>query len=463
MNLKEIYAYYSRPDIQEFFMRFSKNREVVGVFDSGSYSTRPNTLFYPSDILAMVKGGSVEFHCSIERWSQPMQLKSDNYGSLRIGWDVVFDLDCELFEHGKIAAKVLSWALEKHGIKGYWLKFTGGTGFHVGIPWESLPKTIDYEPSVGMFPELPRNIGYYLKEYIREKLERELLKAYQMEQLAEQVKKPLGEISDPRSVLDPFKIVELDTVLISPRHLFRMPYSLNKNTFLASLPVKPEELDAFRREDANPLKHEIKVRGELLNPASSNEAETLILQAIDWFVRKTKREERKAIYREAVTDAVPKELFPPCIKNILEGLPDGKKRSLFILSSFLRSVNWGWPDIEKLIFEWNQKNSPSLRDNTIRGHIRLHKMRKGELFPPPGCQNPGWYESFGVCRPDSFCGGPAKTIKNPMNYAFRKAMRNAKPEPKKKRRSRDPFKSLFSNYSLPEEPRYRRKGQDSFF
>jgi hypothetical protein len=247
MNLRQVYEYYSRQDVQEFFMRFSRGREVVGVFKNDSYSTRPGTLVYPQDILAMVKEGSLEFHSSIERWSQPMSLRTDNYESLRTGWDMILDLDCKLFEHGKIAAKVMSWALEKHGIKSYSIKFTGGTGFHIGIPWESMPKKIDYRPSLQMFPDLPRQIGLYLREQVRDRLERELLKSYQMEQLAEQTKKTLGQISGEKSVLDPFKIVDVDTVLISPRHLFRMPYSLNKNSFLVSLPLKQGELDSFRR------------------------------------------------------------------------------------------------------------------------------------------------------------------------------------------------------------------------
>ncbi len=431
MRLKDVYDYYSRPDVQSFLMEFSRNREVVGVFKNGSYSTRPNTLVYPQDILAMVKEGSLEFHCSIERWSQPMSLRTDNYEPLRIGWDVIFDLDCKMFEHGKIAAKILSWALEKHGIKGYSIKFTGGTGFHVGIPWESLPKTIDYKPALKMFPELPRNMGLYLKEYIRERLERELLKAYQMEQLAEQVKKSVGEISGDKSVLDPFKIVELDTVLISPRHLFRMPYSLNKNSFLVSLPVKPGQLDSFRREDADPMSHEIKVRNRFLDSTGGNEAEMLVAETIDWFSKRKSGEEKKAFYRERITEAVPEELFPPCMKNILVGLPDGRKRSVFILSTFLRSVKWGWPDLEKLIFEWNQKNKPPLKDNYIRGQVRWHKMQKRDILPP-GCVNTGWYESFGVCRPDSFCGGPAKTVKNPVNYPWRRMDQRSKHAPKKK-------------------------------
>ncbi|MCJ7816918.1 MAG: hypothetical protein MUP55_03610, partial [Candidatus Aenigmarchaeota archaeon] len=123
--------------------------------------------------------------------------------------------------------------------------------------------------------------------------------------------------------------------------------------------------------------------------------------------------------RERITEAVPRELFPPCMKNILEGLPDGRKRSVFILSTFLRSVKWGWADIEKLIFEWNQKNKPPLKENYIRGQIRWHKMQKRDILPP-GCMNTGWYESFGVCKPDNYCGGPAKTVKNPVNYPWRR-------------------------------------------
>jgi hypothetical protein len=316
MNLRQVLDYYSRQDIQSFLMDFGKGREVVGVYKSGSYSARPGTIVYPQDILAMVKEGSLEFHCSLERWSQPMSLKMDNYESLRSGWDIVFDLDCEVFEHGKIAAKVLSWALEKHGIKGYWLKFTGGTGFHFGITWESIPKTIDYKPAVRMFPELPRSIGLYLREYMRDRLERELLKSYQMEQLAEQVKRGVGEISGQSSILDPFKIVELDTVLLSPRHLFRMPYSLNKNSFLVSLPLKPSELEDFRREHADPLTQSIKVRKGLFEKAEHNEAEMLIAEAVDWASKRRRREERKAFYRETIKEAVPKDLFPPCVKNM---------------------------------------------------------------------------------------------------------------------------------------------------
>ncbi|MEM5812575.1 MAG: hypothetical protein QW286_02545, partial [Candidatus Aenigmatarchaeota archaeon] len=430
---RDVYEYYSRDDIQKFFVEFSKNREVVGVFRNGSYSTRPGTLVYPQDILAMVKEGSLEFHCSIERWSQPMSLRSDNYDSLRTGWDVVLDLDCEIFEHGKIAANVLCWALEKHGVKGYSLKFTGGTGFHIGIPWEAFPKTIDYKPAVNMFPDLPRQVGLYLKEYVREKLERELLKNYGIEKLAEEVKKPLGEISGESSPLDPFKVVDIDTVLISPRHLFRMPYSLNKNTFFVSLPIRRDELEDFKREHADPLTHIIKVKERFLDSGEPDEAQLLVGEAVEWWAKTKRKEAAKKEYRERITEAVPKELFPPCIQKILQGIPDGKKRSVFILSTFLRSVKWNWQDIEREIMEWNLRNKPPLRENYIRGQLRWHRTQNREILPP-GCSNPGWYESFGVCSPDYFCGGAAKTVKNPVNYPWRKIKEGAGKKSGHKRR-----------------------------
>ena len=41
-----------------------------------------------------------------------------------------------------------------------------------------------------------------------------------------------------------------DLVLVSSRHLFRMPYSLHEKTTLASVVVLPEELKNFQPHDA---------------------------------------------------------------------------------------------------------------------------------------------------------------------------------------------------------------------
>jgi len=39
------------------------------------------------------------------------------------------------------------------------------------------------------------------------------------------------------------------------------------------------------------------------------------------------------------------------------------------------------------------------------------------LVLPPNCDNCAYYKSFGVCKPDNFC----KYIKNPANYAIKRA------------------------------------------
>ena len=172
MNLRKIYEYYSREDVKKFIFEFSKNREVTGVFRSGGFSQRPNVIQYPDDILAMVNTGIIEFHGSLEHWSQPMNLKSDNYEQLRTGWDLILDIDCKLFEHGKIASEAFLRGIRRHEINNASIKFTGGTGFHIGIPWESLPKEVDYKSTVKKYPDLARIIARYLKEFVRERFER---------------------------------------------------------------------------------------------------------------------------------------------------------------------------------------------------------------------------------------------------------------------------------------------------
>lgn len=415
MNLAEVYEYYSREDIQGTLFESGKNREVVGVFKSGGYSQRPNALVYPKDILAMVKTGVIEFHSSIERWENPMALKSENYNELRAGWDLILDIDCELFEHGKIAAEIFAWGLKKHGIKNIHIKFTGGTGFHIGVPWESLPKELNYRKTVGLFPELAKNIALYIKEFVKGELEKAFLKKYHIEDLANQVNKPLGKLL-VGNALDPYQVVDLDPILISPRHLFRMAYSLHKNTGLVSMPVNAKDLGEFSKEHAEP--DAVRVKEKFLVYGEKGEGDLLVAESADWSSKREKLEKKKIRREVRLTKAMPLELAPPCIHNILRGLTDGRKRSIFILINYLSSLKWNWNDIENVILEWNQKNKPPLRESYIRGQLRWHKDKSPK--PPPNCVSEGWYIHFGVCTPDSTCGGMARTIKNPVNYPFKK-------------------------------------------
>lgn len=423
MDLRRVYEYYSREDVQDFLLNFAKDREVVGVFRNGNFSQRPNIILYQNDITAMVKTGVVEFHSSLERWSQPMSLRQDNYGQLRTGWDLIMDIDCKLFEHGKIASEAFIWGLKKHDIRGVSIKFTGGTGFHIGIPWDSIPRTIDYKPAVSLYPELARKIVMYLKAFVFERLEKNLFKKYSAEELSHQVNKPLGKILTDDG-MNVYAVVDVDPVLISPRHLFRMPYSLNGKTFLVSLPLKPERISEFERMQAKA--DSVKIENPFLGNGEKNEAELLITEALDWHARMRKKEERRIERSLQITRPVPPERFPPCVKNILNGLADGRKRSLFILLNFLRSSKWTWEDIEKFIAEWNAKNKPPLHENYVRSQVRWHRARNKEVLPP-NCSHEGWYKDFGVCAPDEKC----KSVKNPVNYALRGMEKAEKEKPKK--------------------------------
>lgn len=101
------------------------------------------------------------------------------------------------------------------------------------------------------------------------------------------------------------------------------------------------------------------------------------------------------------------EQFPPCILAILNGMSDGKKRALFILGNYFRSLNFSRIDIEEEFHEWNKKNKPKLPERYINRHISYIFNRK--VYPPPNCGNDIYR---GVCRPDVVC----KKIRNPVRY-----------------------------------------------
>jgi hypothetical protein len=104
---------------------------------------------------------------------------------------------------------------------------------------------------------------------------------------------------------------------------------------------------------------------------------------------------------------------------ILAGLIDGRKRSLFTLINFLRMCNWGWPEIEQTIWEWNERNKPALPRNTIVSQLRWGQANARNPWncPPDG----QLYVDIGVCRPDNICraGTQYIVIKSPIVYPFR--------------------------------------------
>ncbi|MEM5793310.1 MAG: hypothetical protein QXY45_03045 [Candidatus Aenigmatarchaeota archaeon] len=427
MTLSKVWKYYLNKDVQEALLESSKNREVVGVYESGNFDRRPNTLTYADDIIEMVKKGVVSFHGSVERWSNPMSLETgmttSQMNKLRIGWDLIIDPDCPDFEISKITTKVICHSLEDHGIKNYSIKFTGGKGFHIGLPFEIMPKKINEREIENGYPDVPRIIIDYLKNYVKEDLKEKLLELDNPVKLAERVGKNLDDCLDEDG-LDPLKIVEIDRMVASPRHMFRLPYSLHEKSLLVSLPLTLERLDDFRKEDAEPSKIQVN-ESFLAIKTQVKEATGLVIEALDWS-QKMGIEERDE-YRgpKRMVNEIPKKYFPPCILKMLGGLPDGRKRALFVLTTFLQNMGWSWEKIEKEIEEWNERNQKQLPKNYIKTQLKWHKRQPKTLLPP-NCDNDNYYKNIVGDVKDECCNN----LKNPVTYAMRKFKMEEKSTPK---------------------------------
>jgi DNA primase catalytic subunit len=488
--------YYSRLDIQKAIFDFSKNREISPRYFEG-FGKRPDSFGFKGDVFSMVKKGATSFHCSEEIWVDPMKIETGmserEYNNLRIGWDLLIDIDCEKgMEYSILAAKAIVETFKQHGIKNMGIKFSGSKGFHLIVPWEAFPKEINGVKTSELFPELPRKIVAYIRHYsepiIKNLLPEELLekigslglkegvKCLRCKEIADsfervelycrscrqseirkfekglerkqffcaECKAPLmevgkedifhcnncnltssklssedeqGDFNKERIEPDWFELMGLDLILVSPRHLFRMPYSLHEKTALCSVVLDEDELDDFQKEKhADPLRVKIK---NFMPLATPNEAAELVMQALDWAKENKIGEERnidaKGKYSEFKSlklEKINESQFPPCVKKILEGMKDGKKRGLFVLINLFRSIGMEKEILEKKIYEWNEKNEVPLKKGYI--HTQLVWSYKRKPIMPQNCKT--FYQNLGVCSPDNLCS----KIKNPVNYVVRK-------------------------------------------
>ena len=401
---KMTHLYYSRPDVQKAIFEFSKDREISPRYFEG-FGKRPDNFQYQSDIFELVKKGATSFHCSEELWSDPLKIitgmSEKQLNELRIGWDLIIDIDSKYIDYSKISAELIVNVLKFHGVRNVGIKFSGSKGFHIIIPWKAFPKEVNGIKTSDMFPEWPRIISMYITEQTKK-------------QLIEKV----TELSKPNKYVKDFeapKEVMPDIILVSPRHLFRMPYSLHEKTALASIVLAPEEISDFQLKDAEPMKTKIK---KFMPESKEGEASELLMQALDWYKENNpdleEKEKKDFDYKPVKLDNLSEENFPPCIKKILQGVADGRKRALFVLINLFRSIGMDREELEKKIYDWNKKNEVALREGYIKSQL-LWSFRK-KLIMPPNCKE--FYQGIGVCMPDDFC----KLIKNPVNYTIRKSL-----------------------------------------
>jgi len=182
-------SHYSRKDIQREMFEFCKNRETIANFNNKFFAKRPDCFDYPSDIINSAKKGATSFHCSEELWSNPLEINTnmskEQYNEIKIGWDLLIDIDSPYLDYGKIAAKLLIKALKRHGVKNYGIKFSGSKGFHIIVPFKAFPKTVSEEKTKDKFPEWPRAIAEYLFNEIKDSMNQEILRLSSKEKLSE--------------------------------------------------------------------------------------------------------------------------------------------------------------------------------------------------------------------------------------------------------------------------------------
>ncbi len=416
-------SYYSRSDVRKAIYDFCLKRETIPSYMMENFGKRPDILHYDSDVLTFVKKGATSFHCSEELWKDALQisteLREEEFNELRDGWDFLIDIDSKYLDYSKIAAQLLIQALEFHNVKNIGIKFSGSKGFHIIVPWKSFPKEIYGTKTKDMFPKWPRLICSYLNEMIKKQLIEKITDLMHADR-----KSYVKDFEAPKQVMP-------DIVLVSSRHLFRAPYSLHEKTSLSSVVLDKDKIADFQISDANPLKVQVK---NFMPEVKEGEARELLLQAIDWGKARQQLEKKKTEgkkYSEIVIKDLSPNLFPPCVSEILKGIKqDGRKRALFILINFFKSLKLGEEEIEKKIEEWNQKNYNPLKEGYVRSQLNWHSRQKAML--PPNCDK-SHYKDLAVCLKDNFCN----FVKNPVNYTVKKNFLLRKGKKKEQRKRKD--------------------------
>ncbi len=320
---------------------------------------------------------------------------------LRTGWDFLIDIDSKYIDYSKVMAEIIIKALKFHGVKNIGVKFSGSKGFHIIVPWVAFPKEINEVKTSDMFPEWPRIITKYL-----------------IATIGKDLTKKISELENPNKYIMDFQAsseVMPDLILVSPRHLFRAPYSLHEKTALASIVIDKDEISNFEVKDADPMKIDKNKIKNFLPNTKEEEAAELLVQALDWHKQNKPQEKEKKIqdFQPIKLEKLSDDFLPPTIQKILKGIGDGKKRALFVLINLFRSLGMEKEELEKRVYEWNNKNKPPLKEGYIKAQLIWSYRNK--IVPPPNFDK-DYYKAIGVIPNEE-----ELRTKNPINYVLRKS------------------------------------------
>lgn len=456
--------YYSRPEIQKAILDFAKDREIAAQFDT-YFGKRPDMIEYISDIKKMIEKGITSFHSSEERWANPLLLSStiseEEKEKNRTGWDLILDLDGVDFEYAKIVGKIIiDYLTIELNIKNVSTKFSGNKGFHIGIPFEAFSSNIiGIGETRKLFPEAPRKISMFLMKELEEKIIEKILERDKtIDAISEKYNIPVVDLiikKGDESKLDYLKLIEIDTILIASRHLFRMPYSFNEKSGYVSIPIENERIMNFQKGEARPnnvnpekyknyefLKYDSKYGQDanILLVKAYEEVSNKELEELNAKILKTVRKEvefgKTAQFKKfnlnlslasasgevfEIDEEVEEKDFPKAIKYLLENKQeDGRKRALFVLLSFLHSINYKEESIKTLIETWNENQDVPLKPNYFVAQVNWFKRQKNTISPP-NYDNSNYYKSIGV--PEEIIMDDIKKFgrfksKNPLHYVY---------------------------------------------
>jgi len=122
---------------------------------------------------------------------------------------------------------------------------------------------------------------------------------------------------DYATAFDPLSILDIDTVLISSRHLYRMPYSFHEKSGLVSLPIDPKQVLQFEKNMAAPENISDLGFTFLDRTVAEPSARDLLARALDFDVKIEEERQPKKTYQEIeIISQITEEFFPECIKKI---------------------------------------------------------------------------------------------------------------------------------------------------
>ncbi len=410
MKQSDIIRWYSRQDVGLAIVKASENKEVAVRLVSGGFGKRPNVLQFPKDVSNFARSGVTSFHISVENWSDPLRLSSEStehfMSELRESWDLIIDIDCPWFEYSRKTARLIVEYLKSQGVKNIGVKFSGNKGWHIGVPAESFPEYI-FAGKVEIrktFPILLDRILKKIKTDLNDYLNNINSSYYEsnLSEILRKTSKSKDEISKNNKI-NFLKLMDIDLAMASPRHLIRSPYSLHEKRGLVSIVIDEKNIEKFEFDDAKP--ENVDNMKIFLDRSKSvkNEAKNLFTGI------NLDEEESSTKKYDFVKLELKDEIFPPCMKRILNGLEDGRKRALFSLINFYKNFDMDWHDLEAKIYDWNSKNKPPLKKGYIKSQLSWHQ-KQNKVVPPPNCK--AHYQEIGVCFPDNTC----KKIKNPLTY-----------------------------------------------